>query len=274
MSRPKAVEFDSGVLNFDPATKKVTPDARRGKVKVFINADQETHFVWTDLKTNKQDIDIIVFQGDASFNKVKNSTGRVFYLKFESYDEKFFFWIQEKDTTKDDDICKRVNDLINFDPDAIVEEKKVEAPQPNHPKPSSTQVQPKTTGQTPAELAQLFQQAMANVAQGEGRKPTPDLTDILSQKFFDEILHDKEFQSALSQHLPEGQQNDKGYRDNIKSAQLLQALDALDEALNSDAGQTVLLSMGFDPSTFASASDGTEAFLRALDKWAKDQEKK
>lgn len=111
-----------------------------------------------------------------------NLSGRVYFLKFESYEDKYFFWFQvkivrlfiqkEKDTTKDDDICKRVNDLIEFDEDAIVEEKKVDAPQPTQTKPTTTQPQPKTTGQSPADLAQFLSQAMANYNPGERKKPS------------------------------------------------------------------------------------------------------
>ncbi len=88
----------------------------------------------------------------------------------------------------------------------------------------------------------------------------------------------------IDRHLPEGQQDDKGYRATLKSAQLLQALDALDEALNSEQGQMVLYSLGLDANTFNFGKDGilfiykthelgTDALLLALEKWAKEQNK-
>lgn len=41
--------------------------------------------------------------------------GRIYYLKFDSYEDKYFFWIQEPDETKDSNIVEQVNKIINFD---------------------------------------------------------------------------------------------------------------------------------------------------------------
>ncbi len=56
--------------------------------------------------------------------------------------------------------------------------------------------------------------------------------------------------------MPEKQQSPEGLRASLKSAQIQQAIDALDEALNSEEGMTVLMSLGFDPSAFNQARDG------------------
>lgn len=283
MSPPKPVEFDAGIMKFDPASKKVTPDARRGRAKVYINNEGEKHFEWRDLKSNKAEIDQYIFEGDAIFDKVKNSTGRVYFLRFLSYEDKYFFWMQEKDTSKDEEIAKKVNEVINFNSDGIVEEEaKSEPPKPSaneQPKPSSQQVPSNSGGQggtkSAEELGKMFAQALAGMGGGGyGRKPFPDLTSIITPEFLDYVNQDPDFKKALIPHLPEGQQDEKGLRASLKGAQLLQALDALDEALNSDQGQVVLLSLGLDASTFMKASDGTEAFLLALEKLAKDEEKK
>ena len=57
--------------------------------------------------------DFIIFPGDADFCKVPQcTTGRVFLLKFKNSSRKFFYWMQEPKEDKDEDICKKVNDLI------------------------------------------------------------------------------------------------------------------------------------------------------------------
>ena len=57
--------------------------------------------------------DFIIFPGDADFSKVSQcTTGRVFLLKFKNSTRKFFYWMQEPKEDKDEEICKKVNDLI------------------------------------------------------------------------------------------------------------------------------------------------------------------
>lgn len=275
MSRPKAVEFDCGRLNFDPATKKVTPDARRGRAKVFINSEGEKHFEWRDLKTNKAELDQFMFEQDAKFSKVQKSTGRVYYLHFNSYEDKYFFWMQEKDETKDEDICKRVNALINWEEGAMEEEVKKEEPKPAATSSTAGGASNNKMGnQQAADLSKMFSEAMAGLGQNRPQKESPSLNDILSSQFLDEIAKDPEFKEALKPHLPESQRDDQGIKDNLKSAQLQQAIDTLDEALNSEEIMTVLVSLGLDTSVLKNASDGTDALVKALALFAKKEAEK
>ncbi|KAL3889120.1 hypothetical protein ACJMK2_001475, partial [Sinanodonta woodiana] len=58
--------------------------------------------------------DLIIFPDDVEFKHVTQcTTGRVFVLKFKSSTRKFFFWMQEPKTDKDNDHCKKVNDFLN-----------------------------------------------------------------------------------------------------------------------------------------------------------------
>lgn len=62
------------------------------------------------------ELEIYVFPEDAQFHKVQGTNGgRIYYLRFQSYEDKHFFWIQEPDENKDTRIAKQVNDIINFD---------------------------------------------------------------------------------------------------------------------------------------------------------------
>ncbi len=87
--------------------------------------------------------------------------------------------------------------------------------------------------------------------------------------YVDSLLQYKwiKLEYIYKRHLPTSQQNPEGLRASIKSAQLQQAIDALDEvrastiisnekALNSEEGLTVLVSLGFDPNAFHQARDG------------------
>jgi len=47
-------------------------------------------------------------------------------------------------------------------------------------------------------------------------------------------------------------------------------MDSLDEALNSSEIKTVLVSLGLDSNILKDSADGTDALMRALEKWAKE----
>lgn len=60
---------------------------------------------------------MIVFPDDFEFKKVEQcKTGRVYVLIFKSSTRRMFFWMQEPNTEKDEDFCRRVNDVMNNPP--------------------------------------------------------------------------------------------------------------------------------------------------------------
>jgi len=61
--------------------------------------------------------DLIIFPEDCEYKRVSQcTTGRVYVLKFKSSNRLFFFWMQEPKTEKDDDFCKKVNEVLNNPP--------------------------------------------------------------------------------------------------------------------------------------------------------------
>jgi len=75
------------------------------------------HLKWKDRSTGTVEDDLILMPDDVEFKAVPAcTTGRVFVLKFKGNDKKMFFWMQEPKTDKDEEYCKKVNDLLNNPP--------------------------------------------------------------------------------------------------------------------------------------------------------------
>lgn len=78
-----------------------------------------THFCWKDRTSGTVEDDLIIFPDDCEFKKVEQcKDGRVFLLKFKSSNRKLFFWLQEPSNEKDDEYCRKVNELLNNPPSA------------------------------------------------------------------------------------------------------------------------------------------------------------
>ncbi|XP_058461697.1 proteasomal ubiquitin receptor ADRM1 homolog [Malaya genurostris] len=109
------VEFRAGRMNL--VNKMVHPDNRKGLVYVYQADDGLIHFCWKDRTTGNVEDDLIVFPDDCEFKKIENvKSGRVFLLKFKSSSRRLFFWMQEPKTDKDEEWCRRINEVINNPP--------------------------------------------------------------------------------------------------------------------------------------------------------------
>ncbi|PSN44288.1 Proteasomal ubiquitin receptor ADRM1 [Blattella germanica] len=97
--------------------KMVHPDKRKGLLYVYQSDDSLMHFCWKDRQTGTVEDDLIIFPDDCEFKRVAQcTTGRVYVLKFKSSSRKFFFWLQEPKTDKDDENCRRINEVLNNPP--------------------------------------------------------------------------------------------------------------------------------------------------------------
>ncbi|XP_034110566.1 proteasomal ubiquitin receptor ADRM1 homolog isoform X2 [Drosophila albomicans] len=111
------VEFRAGRMN--TVGKMVHPDARKGLVYMTQSDDGLMHFCWKDRTSGKVEDDLIVFPDDFEYKRVDQcKTGRVYVLKFKTSSRRMFFWMQEPKSDKDDEHCRRINELLNNPPSA------------------------------------------------------------------------------------------------------------------------------------------------------------
>lgn len=97
--------------------KMVHPDKRKGLLYVYQADDSLMHFCWKDRTTGTVEDDLIIFPDDIEFKHVTQcTTGRVYVLKFKTSSRKFFFWMQEPKTDKDEEYRKKVNEYLNNPP--------------------------------------------------------------------------------------------------------------------------------------------------------------
>uniref|UniRef100_A0A5S6QV27 Proteasomal ubiquitin receptor ADRM1 homolog n=1 Tax=Trichuris muris TaxID=70415 RepID=A0A5S6QV27_TRIMR len=112
------VEFRAGKMTM--RGKTVYPDKRKGLVYVHQSHDSLMHFCWKDRGTGTVEDDLILFPEEVEFISVPQcTTGRVYLLKFKNSSRKYFFWMQEPKADKDEEYCRKVNDLLNRPPSAV-----------------------------------------------------------------------------------------------------------------------------------------------------------
>jgi 26S proteasome regulatory subunit N13 len=109
----------------------VQADLRRGSVVLSRGADSLVHFKWQNVSNGTVEDDRIVMPGESVFRKIKSGrdSDRVFMLKFSSGNQRFLFWMQAKDNSKDEEIVKKVNDILNNQSNAT--ESQSQGSQPN-----------------------------------------------------------------------------------------------------------------------------------------------
>ncbi|XP_071956717.1 proteasomal ubiquitin receptor ADRM1-like [Antedon mediterranea] len=113
-SSKNLVEFKAGKMHMKG--KMVNPDKRKGLVYIYRSEDALIHFCWKDRSTGSVEDDLIIFPDDCEFKRITQcTTGRVYILKFKT-GKKFFFWLQEAKTDKDEEYCRKTNEMLNNPP--------------------------------------------------------------------------------------------------------------------------------------------------------------
>ncbi|XP_076678923.1 regulatory particle non-ATPase 13 isoform X2 [Andrena cerasifolii] len=109
------VEFKAGKMTMKG--KMVYPDTRKGQLYVYQSDDSLMHFCWKDRTTGSIEDDLIIFPDDCEFKHVPQcKTGRVYLLRFKSSNKKFFVWLQDLKTDKDEEHCRKINEILNNPP--------------------------------------------------------------------------------------------------------------------------------------------------------------
>ncbi|KAL3658775.1 hypothetical protein V7S43_016144 [Phytophthora oleae] len=116
--RNELVSFNAGKMTVKPSANGkflVTPQLEKGKVCLSRGDDQLLHFQWVDRQTGASPEDFIIFPDDAHFAKVETGRpdDRVYILQYKNSSRRFFFWMQNKDASRDEELVKKVNDCMN-----------------------------------------------------------------------------------------------------------------------------------------------------------------
>ncbi|XP_012274243.1 proteasomal ubiquitin receptor ADRM1 homolog isoform X2 [Orussus abietinus] len=109
------VEFKAGKMTMKE--QMVYPDTRKGLLYVYQSDDTLMHFCWKDRTSGVVEDDLIIFPDDCEFKHVPQcKSGRVYLLRFKSSSRKFFFWLQDLNTSKDEEQCRKINEVLNNPP--------------------------------------------------------------------------------------------------------------------------------------------------------------
>ncbi|CAM9920523.1 unnamed protein product [Ascophyllum nodosum] len=96
----------------------ITPNLRKGTISLFKGQDDQLmHFSWKERPSGTVVDDIIILAEEAVYKKVNTGTdGDRVYLMEIAGNRRFFYWMQDKNSEKDEENMKRVNELTNSPP--------------------------------------------------------------------------------------------------------------------------------------------------------------
>ncbi|KAH0461305.1 hypothetical protein IEQ34_008880 [Dendrobium chrysotoxum] len=261
---------------------RVIPDTRKGLVRIGRGEEGLVHFQWLDRTHNTVEDDQIIFPDEAVFEKVAQSSERVFILKFSSDNRKFFFWMQEPKPDGDMQICNSINSCINRPLD-IIGEDEAEASVPMHMSEISEDTADddissragnlvdhnmagELTGEVtssagPVKLADL-QRILRNIQTPADTIEDPDagfgLGDILKPDLLLPLIESLPLEQSLASYLPEGSWSPHELMDLLQSPPFRQQVDSFSHVLRT--GQIDLSQFGINPNNFTVLS-----FLEALE---------
>ncbi|KAL1568139.1 regulatory particle non-ATPase [Salvia divinorum] len=273
------LEFRAGKMLMDGI--RVLPDSRKGLVRIGRGEEGLVHFQWLDRSLNIVEDDQIVFPDEAGFEKVNQSSGRVYILKFRTDDRKFFFWMQEPKPENDTQLCNSVNFYLNQPLELAVDEE----PDASIPLQTAEMVLEEdissragdlvgssmgaeassdVTSAGPVKLADL-QRILSNIGSSDAPED-PDaglgLGDILRPELLLPHIQDLYLDQELMSYLPElqGTWTPEELLELLQSPPFRQQLDSFTYVLRT--GQVDLTQFGIDPSQY---NFTVPSFLEALE---------
>ncbi|XP_077222480.1 26S proteasome regulatory subunit RPN13-like [Tasmannia lanceolata] len=274
------LEFCAGKM-FTEGTR-VIPDTRKGLIRIGRGEEGLVHIQWLDRSQNVVEDDQIVFPDEAVFEKVNQSSGRVYLLKFNTDSRKFFFWMQEPRSDGDSEICSSVNYHINRPLELVGEEEAASVPLqmfemseemaeddisprsgnlvgPNLAAELASDV---TSSSGPVQLADL-QRILSSIGPADA-SGDPDggleLGDILKPDLVLPLIETLPLEQRLTSYLPEGPWTTHDFMELLQSPPFRQQVEAFTYVLRS--GQIDLTQFGIDPSKY---NFTVLSFLEALE---------
>lgn len=120
MGRPRVeplITIRCGRMSWDPETKKCVPDPRRGMLQLVKQSGSGAlQMGWKTSALAPMEDDVLIVE-DAYMAPIKGikaaEEGRCFAIHFtSSKSKKFVYWMQDPDSTVDEENLKKFNDLI------------------------------------------------------------------------------------------------------------------------------------------------------------------
>ncbi|KAF9614519.1 hypothetical protein IFM89_018989 [Coptis chinensis] len=279
MQQEIMLEFRAGKMIMDGT--RVVPDTRKGLVRIARGEEGLVHFQWLDRTRNVVEDDQIIFPDEAVFEKISESSGRVFLLKFNTDNRRFFFWMQEPKADGDHQICVSVNHHMNQPLDVAGEgEPEASVPLPelsddvaeddissragnlvdlNFGAEGTSEV---TSSSGPVRLEDL-QRILSNIAPAGAAEDLDGglgLGDILKPDLILPLIETLHLEQQLASYLPEGQWTPEDLLELLQSPPFRQQVEAFTYVLRT--GEVDLSQFGIDPSKYKLS---VLSFLEALD---------
>ncbi|GMI74222.1 regulatory particle non-ATPase 13 [Hibiscus trionum] len=271
------LEFRAGKMLLEG--KRVVPDTRKGLIRIARGEEGLVHFQWLDRTQNVIEDDQIIFPDEAVFEKVNQASSRVYILKFNTDDRKFFFWMQEPKAEDDSELCIAVNNFINQPLELGVEEPDASEPLQvfedmveddissragnlTVPNLGGEAISDVTSSSGPVKLEDL-QRILSSIGPAE-IAGDPDgglgLDDILKPDLIMPLIESLSLEERLASHLPEGQWTPEDLLELLQSPPFRQQVDSFTYVLRT--GQIDLSQFGIDPSKYKFT---VLSFLEALE---------
>ncbi|KNC97374.1 uncharacterized protein SPPG_07301 [Spizellomyces punctatus DAOM BR117] len=256
------VEFRAGKCTREGTLVK--PDTRKGLIYMNQGDDSLMHFYWKDRRTGAVEDDLIIFPEEADFVKVSQSNGRVYVLKFKSSSQKLFFWMQEPKSDKDEELARKVNNLINNPPapgqDPMENDLLQVLQQSARNAGSSEGATTPSSASASAQLEQI-RDVLANIRVSDAEAESAgDLAHALNPDTVGPILNNPNISSALFPNLPQiANRSPAEIQALMDSPEFTQSVQSLSAALRS--GQLAPLLQQLAP---GSDMEALQTFLQSV----------
>lgn len=110
-------EIKCGRMTFNPETKMVTPEPQKGLLFVEKNkSDNMIHLCWKmrEKSSSTKLEDWLCFESDVKVKLITQLPDhRVFFIKFNATNERFFYWIQTAESDSDKESIKKLDMALN-----------------------------------------------------------------------------------------------------------------------------------------------------------------